>query len=121
MSDFGGNIYITFLLSGLVELPASLLCAIALRYIGRKKLFFFFMLMITVSTLAVIPSKTTAFKVTFVLFGKFFVSSAWCVMKLHIPEVFPTVIRQIGIGSPSMAGRFGSIAAPFMKNFVRNN
>jgi OCT family organic cation transporter-like MFS transporter 4/5 len=121
MSDFGGNIYITFLLSGLVELPALLLCAIALRYIGRKKLFSFFMLMITVSTLAVIPSKTTAFKVTFVLLGKFFVSSAWCIMKLHIPEVFPTVIRHIGIGSSSMAGRFGSIAAPFMKNFVRNN
>jgi OCT family organic cation transporter-like MFS transporter 4/5 len=120
MSDFGGNFYITFFLSGVVELPASLFTAIALRYIGRRKLFSFFMLLITLSTLAVIPSKTTAFKVTFALLGKFAVSSAWCVMLLHGPEVFPTVIRHIGMGSSSVVGRIGSMASPFMKNLVLN-
>ncbi len=119
MSDFGGNFYITFLLSGLIELPSSLITALGLRYIGRRKLFSGFMFMITVSTLAVIPSKTSAFKVTFALLGKFAVSSSWNVMFVHGPEIFPTVIRHIGSGSSSVVGRFGSIAAPFMKNLVR--
>jgi len=120
MSDFGGNFYVTFLLSGLVELPSSLLCAFALRFIGRRKLFAIFMFTITISTLAVIPSKSSVLKVTFALLGKFAVSSSWCVMGIHGPEVFPTVLRHKGHGSCSVVGRIGSIAAPFMKNLVRN-
>jgi OCT family organic cation transporter-like MFS transporter 4/5 len=119
MSDFGGNFYITFLLSGLVELPSALITALGLKYIGRRNLFSFFMLLITLSTLAVIPSKTTAFKVTFALLGKFAVSSTWNVMGIHGPEVFPTVIRHTGLGSCSVIGRIGSISAPYMKNLVR--
>ncbi len=119
MSDFGGNFYITFLLSGLVELPSALITALGLRYIGRRKLFSGFMFLITVSTLAVIPSEISAIKVTFALLGKFAVSSSWSVMFVHGPEIFPTVIRHIGTGSSSVVGRFGSIAAPFMKNLVR--
>ncbi len=119
MSDFGGNFYITFLLSGLVELPSALISTLGLKYIGRRKLFSFFMLLITLSTLAVIPSKTTAFKVTFALLGKFAVTSSWNVMAIHGPEVFPTVIRHTGLGSCSVIGRIGSISAPHMKNLVR--
>jgi hypothetical protein len=119
MSDFGGNFYVTFLLSGLVELPSALIPALGLRYIGRRKLFSGFMFLITVSTLAIIPSKTTVFKVTFALLGKFAVTSAWNVMGIHGPEVFPTVIRHIGLGYCSTIGRIGSISAPYMKNLVR--
>jgi hypothetical protein len=74
--------------------------------------------LIALSTLAVIPSKTTSFKVISALVGKFAVTSSWCVLYLHVLEVYPTVIRHIGLGSSSV-GRFDSIAAPFMKNLVR--
>ena len=120
MDDYGGNFYITFLLSGLVELPSSLLCVFGLKFIGRKKLYGIFMMFIFFSTLAVIPSKTSALKVTFALIGKFAISSSWCVVAIHGPEVYPTVVRHIGIGSNSVVGRVGSISAPFMKNLVSN-
>ncbi len=119
MSDFGGNFYITFLLSALVELPSNLITVFGLRYIGRRKLYSGFMFLIALSTLLYISSETTFFKVTSALVGKFAVTSSWCVLYLHVPEVYPTVIRHIGLGSSSSVGRFGSIAAPFMKNFVR--
>ncbi len=120
MSDFGGNFYITFLLSGLVELPSKLITVLGLRYIGRRKLYSGFMFLIALSTLSYIPSKEkTTFKLISALVGKFAVTSSWCVLSLHVSEVFPTVIRHIGIGSSSSVGRFGSIAAPFMKNLVR--
>ncbi len=112
MSDFGGNFYITFLLSGLVELPSKLITVLGLRYIGRRKLFSCFVFLITVSTLAVIPSKTSVFNVTFALHGKFAVSSSWCVMFVYGLEIFPTVIRHIETGSSLVIGKFGSIAAP---------
>ena len=118
MSDFGGNFYVTFLLSGLVELPSQLLSALFLRFIGRRNLFVIFMLMTAISCLAIIPSKSEWMKVSFALLGKFGVSSSWNVMSIHGPELFPTILRNTGIGSSSVVGRIGSLSAPFMKNLV---
>ncbi|CAG2114873.1 unnamed protein product, partial [Medioppia subpectinata] len=121
MSDFGGNFYITFLLSGIVELPSQLLSALMLRYIGRCKLFGFFMLLTGVSCFAIIPVERDWIKVTFALIGKFGVSSSWNVMAMHGPELYPTVLRQRGLGAASVVGRIGSITAPFMKNLAATN
>ena len=118
MSDFGGNFYISFLLGGLVEIPSFLLTAFLLRFIGRRKLFAIFMLLTAVSCFAVIPAKEVRLKVMFALLGKFGVNSSLAVMGVHGPEMFPTVLRQTGMGSSSVVARIGSICAPFMKNLV---
>jgi len=118
MSDFGGNFYITFLLSGLVEIPSYILPVILLRFIGRRILFAIFMVMTGVSCFAVIPSTSEWLKVMFALIGKFGVNSAWNVISVHGPELYPTVLRVRGLGVASVIGRIGSISAPFMKNLV---
>ena len=119
MSAFGGNLYVTFMLSGLVELPSNLLTGLLLRHISRRKLFAIFSLIISVSTFAIIWSENSEFKVIFALLGKFSVSSCNSVIAIFGPEIFPTVLRNTGFGSSSAVGRIGSIAAPFMKNLVR--
>ena len=119
MSDFGGNVYISFLLGGLVEIPSNLLSGFLLRFIGRRNLLTFFMLLTAVSCFAVIPAKENWVKVTFALMGKFGVNSSWTVLLIHGPEMFPTVLRQTGMGSATVIGRVGSISAPFMKNLVK--
>ena len=121
MSDFGGNFYITFLLSGLIELPSILSTVLLLRFIGRSKLFPLAMTLTAVSCFAVIPSKGEWLKVMFALLGKFGVISAWDIMSVQAPELFPTILRHTGMGSSSVVGRVGSISAPFMKNLVINN
>ena len=118
MSDFGGNFYITFLLSGLVELPSQILSALFLRFIGRRNLFSIFMFLTAGSCFAAIPSRAEWLKVMFALLGKFSVSSSWNVMSIHGQELYPTVLRHIGMGASSVAGRIGSISGPFMKNLV---
>ena len=118
MSDFGGNFYITFLLSGLVELPSQLLSALLLRYIGRPKLYALFCALTASSCLAVIPSTSSWLRVTFALIGKFSINSSWIVMSMLGLELFPTILRSTGMGSASVVGRIGSITAPFMKNLV---
>lgn len=40
------------------------------------------------------------------------------IVYVYSAEVYPTVLRQIGVGSCSVAGRAGSIIAPFIKEFV---
>ena len=118
MSDFGGNFYISFALGGLIEIPSQILSAFSLRFIGRRKMFVIFMLLTVVSCLSVIPAKEDWLKVTLALMGKFGVNSAWNVMGIHGPEMYPTILRQTGMGSASVVGRVGSVSAPFMKNLV---
>ncbi|XP_054165996.1 organic cation transporter protein-like, partial [Oppia nitens] len=120
IGDFGGNFYITFLLSGLVELPSQILCVFLLRVMGRRTLFSLFLFMTSASCFAIIPSQSDWLKVTFALMAKFGVNSAWNVMAIHGPELYPTVLRQRGQGMASVFSRIGSISSPFMRNLAAN-
>lgn len=56
--------------------------------------------------------------------GKFFVSIAFAVLYVWAAEVFPTVVRNVGVGGSSMAARIGSLVAPQIGRLVsilRNN
>ena len=118
MSDFGGNFYITFLLSGLVELPSSLISILALRYMDRRWALIIFQIIIAVSSLSIIPATDPTVKVAFALIGKFAVGSLWWIYEVFVPEVYPTLLRNTGSGSSSSFSRLGSMASPFMKNLV---
>ena len=118
IGDFGGNFYITFMLSGLVELPSQLLCALFLKFIGRRPLFIIFMVLTTISCLSIIFVESDWLKVSLALTGKFGVTSSWNVISIHAPEMFPTVLRNTAMGSLSVVGRIGSMSSPFMRNLV---
>ena len=118
MADYGGNFYITFLLSGLAELPAQLLTALFMRCITRRKLFFILMALTGTSSLAVIPSRSEWVNVACALISKFGVTSAWNVMAIMGHELYPTVLRHRGMGAAYVIGRIGAICGPFMKNLV---
>ena len=114
MSDFGGNFYITFLLSGLVELPSTFISLLTLRYLTRRKQILLFQMIIALSSLAIIPTSDETLKVMFALIGKFAVGSLWWGYEVYVPEVYPTVLRNTGSGLASSFSRLGSMASPFM-------
>ncbi|CAG2162653.1 unnamed protein product [Oppiella nova] len=118
MDEFGGNFYITFLLSGVVELPSAFISITALRYIGRRTALIIFLVIIAVSSLAIIPTTDSTLKVTFALIGKFAVGALWWIYEVYVPEVYPTVLRNTGAGTSSSFSRVGSMASPFMKNLA---
>ncbi len=107
MSSFGGNFYITFMLSGLIEVPSQPLTALALRFIGRRHVFAMFMLLTAFSSFAVIPATSESLKIIFALLGKFGVNSAWNVWSMQCAELYPTVLRHTGKGVASVVGLFG--------------
>ena len=118
IGDYGGNFYITFMLSGLVEMPSQLLCALFLKFIGRRPLLIVFMVMTTISCLSIIFVESDWSKVTLALIGKFAVTSSENVMSIHAPEMFPTVVRNIALGAGTVVSTIVSLGAPFIRDLV---
>ncbi len=46
--------------------------------------------------------------------GKFGFTMAYCVIYIYTAELYPTVLRNLGIGMCSSAARIGSITAPYV-------
>ena len=54
------------------------------------------------------------------LVGKFGASAAFGVIYLYTAEVFPTVMRNSGLGLCSICARFGAILSPYIGDLVRS-
>ena len=54
------------------------------------------------------PALTT----TLAMLGRSGIAGGWAAAQVFSAEVFPTVVRNIGVGSSSMAARVGGIVAP---------
>lgn len=48
------------------------------------------------------------------MFGKFGFTMAFSVVYIYTAEIYPTVLRNVGIGMCSSAARIGSITAPYV-------
>lgn len=115
-----GDPYINFFLSGIVEVPAYAITLYALRTRGgRRGSMVAAMVGAGLSFLLIIPFSFTDnmvwLKTAFAMFGKFFITCSFAIIYVYSCEVYPTVVRTVGLGSSSMVGRVGSIVAPFVK------
>lgn len=57
--------------------------------------------------------------ITFSMAGKFFNSASFDIVYIYSAEIFPTVVRNVGVGSSSTWARIGALVAPFIKQVVR--
>ncbi|XP_068198918.1 solute carrier family 22 member 6-A isoform X2 [Antennarius striatus] len=124
ISSFGMNIYLTQMIFGLVEMPAR---TIILFTINRSRKFsqIAFLAVGGVACLLTvfIPSgmkDQTLIKTALAMTGKFGITASLSIIYVYSAEVFPTVIRQNGIGIGSMCARTGGVLAPmlyFLKSF----
>ena len=56
----------------------------------------------------------SSYAVVSAMIGKFAISGAFNVVFIFCCELFPTLMRSMGVGSSSMAARIGGIAAPYL-------
>lgn len=112
-NSLAGDPYVNFFLSGLVEVPAYILCLIILRYSGRKSCLVSTMSGAGVCFLLIIIWSQYASQ--FSMAGKFFITCSFAIIYLYTGEIFPTVARTVGLGSASLFARVGAIVAPFVK------
>ncbi|KAI4882269.1 hypothetical protein NFI96_027222 [Prochilodus magdalenae] len=114
LQKFGVNIYLMQVIFGAVDFPAKLVALAMLSYLGRR---------LTQAT-CLLASATVIFANIFVpkdmqiirtmlaVLGKGFTSSSFTCVYLYTGELYPTVIRQTGMGFASTMARVGSMAAP---------
>lgn len=123
VSDLGGNLFWSTFWSGLVEFPAYLFCMGIFKYVGRRPLLIATMIGAGISCLVIVPFFTFApmnrtIVDIFAFGGKFCVTCSFALIYVYSAEVYPTVLRQIGVGSCSVVARIGSFISPFMKELV---
>jgi hypothetical protein len=53
-----------------------------------------------------------------VMLGKMSITYSYALIYLYTPEVYPTVIRGIGLGAASMMSRVGGVVAPLIADTV---
>lgn len=114
----GGNPYISFILSAAVEIPAYLINIAVMNrpFFGRKRTLSGLMLLagLTLLALIFIPSTQTELRTGLVMTGKLAITSSYCVIYIMSAEIFPTEVRNAGIGASSMCARIGGILCPYV-------
>ncbi|PIK39895.1 putative solute carrier family 22 member 5 isoform X2 [Apostichopus japonicus] len=102
-ADFGVNIYLSFFLAGLVELPAYTITGFSMELIGRR-LATFILMMIALGVI----------RTCIAMVGKFGVSASFALVYVWAVEIFPTPLRGNSLGLCTLASQSGGIFSPLI-------
>ncbi|XP_046542550.1 organic cation transporter protein-like [Haliotis rubra] len=120
VSNLSGDVFLNFTFSSAVETAAYVMCIFLMERTGRKKLYFANMILGGVACIATVfpviygNKSHTWITVTLAMVGKFGASAAFAVLYVFSCEIFPTVVRQSGIGVCSIFEGTGGMVAPYI-------
>jgi len=120
MPSFGEDIFLTFFIKGLLEIPAYGIAIWILLKKGRRIPYASSLILCGLSLLCIlfVPIQEEGSRnwpaMILSLFGKFCITFSFAVVYLYSAELFPTEIRTTGIGCCSTVGRLGGIVAPWV-------
>ncbi|XP_031841395.1 organic cation transporter [Nomia melanderi] len=116
VANLGGNDYVNFVISGLVEVPAYTFLIFTLNRWGRKIILCGCMLISGVALLAIlfVPADAQWLVVCLAMIGKLTITSSYGAIYVFTAEQFPTVIRNVGLGASSTFARIGGVIAPYV-------
>ncbi|XP_046806776.1 organic cation transporter protein isoform X1 [Lucilia cuprina] len=118
MSTFGGNVYLNSALAGLVEIPAIAIAIYIISKVGKKWLFSATLICagIACCCAAITEGKEDILwlKITFIMIGKFTISAGNTIMPVYTAELYPTAIRNVGVGACNVAAGLALILTPYL-------
>ncbi|XP_071505818.1 organic cation transporter protein-like [Diadema antillarum] len=113
-STFGVNVYISFVISGMLEVVAICLCVFLVDSAGRRPTCIVSVIVAGLASFAVIPSPPGPVRAAMGLVGKFAIASSWAICGIYVIEVLPTQLRSVGMGLCSTTSRVVAMATPLL-------
>ncbi|XP_060032329.1 solute carrier family 22 member 6 [Erinaceus europaeus] len=116
LQGFGVSIYLIQVIFGAVDLPAKLVCFLVINSLGRRPAQMASLLLAGICILVngVVPQDQTIVRTSLAVLGKGCLASSFNCIFLYTGEVYPTMIRQTGLGMGSTMARVGSIVSPLV-------
>ncbi|CAG5027905.1 unnamed protein product [Parnassius apollo] len=110
-----GNIFFNVAISAAIQIPGTIISIYANRVLGRKVTLMSSNCVTGLSCLLImfVPD-TGAYHLTLGCIGLWGMSFSFATVYLYAGELFPTVVRNSGVGLASMVARIGSMVAPFV-------
>uniref|UniRef100_A0A8C5SNA2 Major facilitator superfamily (MFS) profile domain-containing protein n=1 Tax=Laticauda laticaudata TaxID=8630 RepID=A0A8C5SNA2_LATLA len=117
LQNFGVSIYLIQVIFGAVDFPAKLIVTITMSYIGRRVSLTAFL--VTAGTIIItnlfVPLEMQTLRTALAVIGKGCLSAAFNCIFLFTTELYPTPVRQTGLGFGSTMARVGGMVSPLTK------
>ncbi|XP_067604762.1 solute carrier family 22 member 6 isoform X3 [Pseudorca crassidens] len=116
LQGFGVSIYLIQVIFGAVDLPAKLVGFLVINSMGRRPAQMASLLLAGVCILinGVVPQDQSIVRTSLAVLGKGCLAASFNCIFLYTGELYPTVIRQTGLGMGSTLARVGSIVSPLV-------
>ncbi|XP_044045138.1 solute carrier family 22 member 7-like [Siniperca chuatsi] len=116
ITGLGLNIYLTQFTYALIELPAKVTVYYLLDKIGRRctEVGALLMAAVCLGINIIIPKDMSVVRTVVAVIGKGFSSASFATVVLYSSELYPTVVRQNGMGYNSFMARLGVAVAPLI-------
>ncbi|KAK4805481.1 hypothetical protein QYF61_005526 [Mycteria americana] len=117
LQNFDFNIYVIQLVFGAVDIPAKLVSIFTITFVGRRFTQSVALILAGLAILAniLVPRDLRTLRTALAVFGKGCLAASFNCVFLYTGELYPTVIRQTGMGLANTMARLGSITAPLVK------
>ncbi|CAH2325226.1 solute carrier family 22 member 20-like [Pelobates cultripes] len=114
LQKFGISIYLVQFCFGAIDIPAKLVAALTMTFVGRRMTQGLFLILAGTMIIAniFVPVDMQVLRTALAALGKGCCASAFMCAYLYSGELFPTEIRQTGMGFSDMNARVGSVVAP---------
>uniref|UniRef100_A0A8C7XD82 Solute carrier family 22 member 13b n=1 Tax=Oryzias sinensis TaxID=183150 RepID=A0A8C7XD82_9TELE len=117
VGNFGLDIYLTQFIFGLVEFPARIGILPLLQRFGRKICQGGVLLFGGLACLGIllVPKDLPVVATVIAVLGKFAATASFATVYVYTAELYPTILRQNGVGLNSVCARVAGILAPLIR------
>uniref|UniRef100_A0A8C0F3J3 Solute carrier family 22 member 7 n=1 Tax=Bubo bubo TaxID=30461 RepID=A0A8C0F3J3_BUBBB len=121
LTGFGLNMYLSQFVLGIIEIPAKMIMYVLVNRVGRRQSQAWALILtgLSIGANVIIPKSETLFSFTSLrpvvaIMGKGFSEAAFTTVFLYTSELYPTILRQNGMGYTSFVARLGGALAPLV-------
>ncbi|NXH37580.1 S226A protein, partial [Dicaeum eximium] len=117
LQGFGFNVYLSQVVFGAVDIPAKLLSVLVISCLGRRLAQGGSLALAGLCILAniFVPSELPTLRMALAVVGKGALAASFNCAYIFSGELFPTVIRQTGMGLGGTMARVGGMVAPLVR------